>query len=61
MNNLKTNNFFSVSNGSPAGVSSSEYYSANPYSHSQYSSYGAGSGPVNYNYGAPSPGGLLTK
>jgi len=53
--------FNTVSNGSPAGVSSSEYYSANPYSHSQYSSYGAGSGPVNYNYGAPSPGGLLTK
>merc|ERR1711892_1633481 len=46
--------FNSVSNGSP-GLSSSDYYSSNPYT--QYSnSYG-----VSYNYGAPSPGGLLSK
>ena len=48
------NVFVSVTNGSP-GVGSTEYYSSNPYT--QYSNtYG-----VNYNYGAPSPGGLLTK
>ena len=46
--------FVSVSNGSP-GVGSTDYYSSNPYT--QYSN----SYPVNYNYGAPSPGGLLTK
>jgi len=46
--------FNPVSNGSP-GVGSTDYYSSNPYT--QYSN----SYPVNYNYGAPSPGGLLTK
>ena len=46
--------FVLVTNGS-SGVGSTEYYSSNPYT--QYSNtYG-----VNYNYGAPSPGGLLTK
>ena len=43
-----------MSNGSP-GVGATDYYSTNPYT--QYSnSYG-----VSYNYGTPSPGGLLTK
>jgi len=44
----------SVSNGSP-GLFSSDYYSSNPYT--QYSN----SYSVSYNYGAPSPGGLLSK
>jgi len=43
--------FNTVSNGSP-GLPASDYYSSNPYT--QYSNY-------SYNYGAPSPGGLLSK